>query len=51
MRACVLEFRGNWDEHIPLMEFAYNNSFHSSIGMLLTKLSMEENVEVQYVGM
>ena len=33
MRACVLEFRGNWDEHIPLMEFAYNNSFHSSIGM------------------
>ena len=33
MRACVLEFRGNWDEHIPLMEFAYNNSFHSSIRM------------------
>ena len=33
MRACVLEFRGNWDEHIPLMEFAYNNNFHSSIGM------------------
>ena len=33
MRACVLEFRGNWDEHIPLMEFAYNNSYHSSIGM------------------
>ena len=33
MRAYVLEFRGNWDEHIPLMEFAYNNSFHSSIGM------------------
>ena len=33
MRACVLEFRGNWDEHIPLMEFTYNNSHHSSIGM------------------
>ena len=33
MRACVIEFRGNWDEHIPLMEFAYNNSYHSSIGM------------------
>ena len=33
MRACVLEFRGNWDEHIPLMEFTYNNSYHSSIGM------------------
>ena len=33
MRACVLEFRGYWDKHIPLMEFAYNNSYHSSIGM------------------
>ena len=33
MRAYVLEFHGNQDEHIPLMEFAYNNSYHSSIGM------------------
>ncbi|KAL2237105.1 UNVERIFIED_CONTAM: Transposon Tf2-11 polyprotein, partial [Sesamum indicum] len=33
MRACVIEFRGNWDDHLPLMEFAYNNSFHSSIRM------------------
>ncbi|KAL0294537.1 UNVERIFIED_CONTAM: Transposon Ty3-G Gag-Pol polyprotein [Sesamum calycinum] len=33
MRACVIEFRGNWDDYLPLMEFAYNNSFHSSVGM------------------
>ena len=33
LRACVLEFRGSWDEYIALMEFAYNNQFHSSIGM------------------
>ncbi|KAL0291754.1 UNVERIFIED_CONTAM: Transposon Ty3-I Gag-Pol polyprotein [Sesamum calycinum] len=33
MRACIMEFKGNWDDHLPLMEFAYNNSFHSSIGM------------------
>ncbi|KAL0293196.1 UNVERIFIED_CONTAM: Transposon Ty3-I Gag-Pol polyprotein [Sesamum angustifolium] len=33
MRACVIEFRGNSDDHLPLMEFAYNNSFHSSVGM------------------
>jgi hypothetical protein len=33
LRACVLEFRGNWDEHLPLMEFAYNNSYHTSIDM------------------
>ena len=33
MRACAMEFKCNWDDHLPLSEFAYNNSFHSSIGM------------------
>lgn len=33
LRACVLDFKGNWDEHLPLVEFAYNNSYHSSIRM------------------
>ena len=33
LRACVIEFKGSWDEYIALMEFAYNNKFHSSIGM------------------
>jgi len=31
LRACVLEFQSSWDEHLPLIEFANNNSFHSSI--------------------
>ena len=29
----VLDFPGSWDRYIPLMEFAYNNSYQSSIGM------------------
>ena len=33
LRACVLELKGNWDDHLPLMEFAYNNSFQDSIRM------------------
>jgi len=33
LRACVLEQRGSWDGFLPLIEFTYNNSFHSSIGM------------------
>ena len=33
MRACVLDFKGNWDEHLLLIEFAYNNCFHARIGM------------------
>ena len=33
LRACVMEFRGSWDTHLSLMEFAYNNSYQASIGM------------------
>ena len=33
LRACVLENSDNWDQCMPLIEFTYNNSFHSSIGM------------------
>lgn len=33
LRACILEDGGNWDAHLPLVEFSYNNSYHSSIGM------------------
>ena len=33
LRACVLDFQGSWMDHLPLIEFAYNNSFQSSIGM------------------
>ena len=33
LRACVLDQGGNWDTWLPLIEFTYNNSFHSSIGM------------------
>ena len=33
LRSCIIDFKGNWDKHLPLVEFAYNNSFHSSIYM------------------
>ncbi|MCH83701.1 retrotransposon protein [Trifolium medium] len=33
LRACVLEQGVSWDMCLPLIEFTYNNSFHSSIGM------------------
>jgi hypothetical protein len=35
LRACVLEFEGNWEKHIALMEFTYNNSHQAIIGMAL----------------
>ncbi|KAD3641035.1 hypothetical protein E3N88_30258 [Mikania micrantha] len=33
LRACIIDFGGSWDDHLPLVEFSYNNSYHSSIGM------------------
>ena len=33
LRACVINFKGSWDDHIPLIEFAYNNSYQLSIQM------------------
>nr|GEY95230.1 putative reverse transcriptase domain-containing protein [Tanacetum cinerariifolium] len=31
LRACILDFRGSCDVHLPLVEFSYNNSYHSSV--------------------
>nr|GEZ40778.1 reverse transcriptase domain-containing protein [Tanacetum cinerariifolium] len=31
IRACVMDFGGSWDTHLPLVEFSYNNSYHKSI--------------------
>ncbi|GJR87010.1 reverse transcriptase domain-containing protein [Tanacetum coccineum] len=31
LRACVIDFRGSWDIHLPLVEFSYNNNYHSSM--------------------
>ena len=30
---CVMDLGGSWDDHLPLVEFSYNNSYHSSIEM------------------
>ncbi|GJS19333.1 hypothetical protein Tco_0447965 [Tanacetum coccineum] len=31
LRACVIDFGNGWDRHLPLVEFSYNNSYHTSI--------------------
>ncbi|KAI3732915.1 hypothetical protein L1987_64127 [Smallanthus sonchifolius] len=33
LRACIIDFGGSWDSHLPLAEFSYNNSYHTTIGM------------------
>ncbi|GKF10225.1 putative reverse transcriptase domain-containing protein [Tanacetum coccineum] len=31
LRACVIDFGNGWINHFPLVEFSYNNSYHTSI--------------------
>lgn len=32
-RASVIYLKGSWDDHLPLIEFAYNNKYNSNIQM------------------
>ncbi|XP_075479356.1 uncharacterized protein LOC142520237 [Primulina tabacum] len=38
LRACALDFPGNWSEQLPLIEFAYNNSYHKLIQLTVDKV-------------
>ncbi|KAD5802968.1 hypothetical protein E3N88_14328 [Mikania micrantha] len=31
LQACVVDFGNSWETHLPLVEFSYNNSYHTSI--------------------
>ena len=33
LQACVLDHKGSWEEHFPLVEFTHNNSYQASIQM------------------
>ena len=35
LRGCAIDFQGSWSKYIPLVEFAYNNSYQATIGMAL----------------
>ena len=42
LRACALEYTGDWDHNLPLVNFAYNNSYPVSY----THLTLPTNREV-----
>nr|GEZ06802.1 reverse transcriptase domain-containing protein [Tanacetum cinerariifolium] len=31
LQECVIDFGNSWDQHLPLVKFSYNNSYHASI--------------------
>ncbi|GJS49148.1 putative reverse transcriptase domain-containing protein, partial [Tanacetum coccineum] len=48
LRAYVLDFGGSWDVHLPLVEFSYNNSYHSSlIGPKLVQETTEKISQIK----
>ncbi|KAG4204722.1 hypothetical protein ERO13_A04G058126v2 [Gossypium hirsutum] len=48
-RSCVIDFQGSWKDYLPLVEFAYNNSFQSSIQMAPYKALYDLKVILCYV--
>ena len=34
LQACIFYFKGNWEDHFPLVEFVYNNGYQASIQMV-----------------
>ncbi|GJY84872.1 putative reverse transcriptase domain-containing protein [Tanacetum coccineum] len=50
LRACVLDFGKNWDRHLPLVEFSYNNSYHAGIKAAPFEACIDGSVDHPYVG-
>ncbi|GJZ02415.1 putative reverse transcriptase domain-containing protein [Tanacetum coccineum] len=52
LRACILDFGGSWDVHLPLVKFSYNNSYHSSVRCALFEaLYVRKCRSPSYVGL
>ncbi|GKD01841.1 putative reverse transcriptase domain-containing protein [Tanacetum coccineum] len=50
LRACVIDFRNGRDKHLPLVEFSYNNSYHTSIKAAPFEAFMVESVDHLFDG-
>ena len=51
LRMCIVDLGGSRNDHLPLVEFAYNNSYHSSIEMASYEALYGRNVDPPYFGM
>ncbi|GJW45854.1 putative reverse transcriptase domain-containing protein [Tanacetum coccineum] len=59
LHACVIYFGKGWVNHLPLVEFSYNNSYHASIkaalfevlyGRGVVRFGKREKLNPRYVG-
>ena len=50
LRVCMMDFGGQWDIHLPLIESTYNNRYHTSIEMAPYEALYGRNADPLYVG-
>ncbi|GJU35856.1 putative reverse transcriptase domain-containing protein [Tanacetum coccineum] len=48
LRACVMDFEKGWDRHLPLIEFSYNNSYHTSIKAAPFEALYEKIIQIKH---
>ena len=51
LRSWVIDINGSWDDHLPLIEFAYNNSYNSNIQITPYKALYWVGVDLLLVGL
>ncbi|XP_058189176.1 uncharacterized protein LOC131306769 [Rhododendron vialii] len=44
LRACALDLSGNWEQHLSLVEFAYNNSYQAMGDHVFLKIRPKKGV-------
>ena len=50
LRACVFDFTNSLDDHLPLIQFSYNNMYHSRIWMEPFDAAMVGDLGHQFGG-
>nr|GEV43122.1 putative ribonuclease H-like domain, chromo domain-like protein [Tanacetum cinerariifolium] len=50
LRACAIKFGESWDKYLPLAEFSYTNTYHSSIKMPQYEMLYGRKCRILYVG-
>nr|GEV02016.1 hypothetical protein [Tanacetum cinerariifolium] len=48
--ACVIDFGKGWEKHLPLVEYSYNNSYHTSIKGVTKKQIILEEIKRKALG-
>nr|GEV56127.1 hypothetical protein [Tanacetum cinerariifolium] len=51
LHVCVIHFGKGWDRHLPLVEFSYNNSYHTSIKAAPLRHCMVVNFGHRFAGL